>query len=68
LVYVTEEAPEDSDQKRKFKYPFIACEILASEVWALCDAFYAHAGLLEKLYGFLEKDPPLNPMLTSYTW
>ncbi len=49
------------------RYPFLACEILASEVWAICDAFYQHPGLLDELYGFLAKDPPLNPMLASYT-
>jgi len=67
VVYVTQEPEDDSDTKRKYKYPFLACEILASEVWALCDAFYQHQNLLDDLYGFLARDPPLNPMLASYT-
>lgn len=67
LSYITQEPDEDADQKRKFKYPFLACEILASEVWALCDAFYQQEGLLQELYSFLDKEPPLNPMLASYT-
>jgi len=67
VIYITQEPEEDADTKRKFKYPFLACEILASEVWALCDAFYQHAGLLDELYGFLAKEPPLNSMLASYT-
>lgn len=67
VEYVTQEPEDDADSKRKYKYPFLACEILASEVWAICDAFYQHQNLLEELYGFLSKDPPLNPMLVSYT-
>lgn len=67
LSYITVEPSEDADQKRKYKYPFLACEILASEVWAICDAFYAEESLLDELYSFLDKPPPLNPMLASYT-
>jgi len=67
VTYITQEPEDDADTKRKFKYPFLACEILASEVWAICDAFYQHQNLLDELYGFLLRDPPLNPMLASYT-
>jgi hypothetical protein len=67
VEYVTQEPEDEADTKRKYKYPFLACEILASEVWAICDAFYQHQNLLEELYGFLSTDPPLNPMLVSYT-
>lgn len=66
LYYITTEADEEADAKRKFKYPFLACEILASEVWAICDAMYQHDGLLDELYGYFEKDPPLNPLLSTY--
>lgn len=67
VVYITQEPEDENDTKRRFKYPFLACEILASEVWAICDAFYQHSELLDDLYGYLSKDPPLNPMLASYT-
>eukprot|EP01099_Mayorella_cantabrigiensis_P008889 TRINITY_DN89_c0_g3_i2.p1 TRINITY_DN89_c0_g3~~TRINITY_DN89_c0_g3_i2.p1 ORF type:complete len:321 (+),score=81.64 TRINITY_DN89_c0_g3_i2:163-1125(+) len=66
VTYVTTEPEETADSKRKFKYPFLACEILCSEVWSICEAFYENENLLEKLYGFLDKDPPLNPLLASY--
>ena len=49
------------------RYPFLACEILASEVWAICDAMYQNPNLLDDLYSYFEKDPPLNPLLSSYT-
>jgi len=67
LTYITVEPKEEDDAKRKFKYPFLACEILASEVWAICDAMYQDHGLLNILYGYFEKDPPLNPLLSSYS-
>lgn len=63
--YLTTEAP-NADSKRKFKYPFVCCEILCSEVWAICEAFYEHPQLLDKLYSFLDNEPPLNPLLASY--
>jgi len=67
LTYITIEPKEEDDPKRKFKYPFLACEILASEVWAICDAMYQDHSLLNVLYGYFEKDPPLNPLLSSYS-
>jgi len=67
LSYIAAEPAPDADQKRKFKYPFLAAEILASEIWQLIDAFYEQKGLLDELYSFLEKEPPLNPMLASYS-
>lgn len=67
LWYITVEAQDEDDTKRKFKYPFLACEILASEVWAICDAMYQNPNLLDDLYSYFEKDPPLNPLLSSYT-
>eukprot|EP01119_Soliformovum_irregulare_P020923 TRINITY_DN684_c0_g1_i1.p1 TRINITY_DN684_c0_g1~~TRINITY_DN684_c0_g1_i1.p1 ORF type:complete len:531 (-),score=148.79 TRINITY_DN684_c0_g1_i1:183-1775(-) len=69
LVYITVEPSdsEDEDPKRKYKYPFLGCEILASEVPAICDAFFAQAPLLDQLFSYFEKDPPLNSLLSSYT-
>lgn len=67
LTYITNEPDIDADQKRRFKYPFLACEILASEVWQLMEGFYKETDLLEQLYSFLEKPAPLNPMLASYS-
>lgn len=70
LYVVMEPEPKDDDaeeSKRRFKYPFLACEILASEVWSIIDAFFAQKDLLEDLYAFFDKDPPLNSLLASYT-
>eukprot|EP01114_Cavostelium_apophysatum_P018918 TRINITY_DN594_c0_g1_i1.p1 TRINITY_DN594_c0_g1~~TRINITY_DN594_c0_g1_i1.p1 ORF type:complete len:566 (-),score=171.55 TRINITY_DN594_c0_g1_i1:86-1783(-) len=67
VYYITVPADDDADAKRRFKYPFLACEVLASEVWAICDAMYQHEGLLDQLYGYFEKEPPLDPILSTYT-
>jgi len=71
VIYITVEPEtkedETEDSKMRFKYPFLACEILASEVWPIIDDFMAHKELLEQLYSFLDKDPPLNPLLSSYS-
>jgi len=67
LDYITKEPAEDADSTKKFKYPFLCCEILAAEVWAVCDGLCQHQDLMDELFGFLERDLPLNPLLTSYT-
>jgi len=67
LCYITDEPAPDADQRVRFKYPFLACEILASEVWQLIDSFYKEKDLLDQLYSFLDKPSPLNPMMASYT-
>lgn len=36
-------------------------------MWAICDAFFNQTELLEDLFSYFEKDPPLNPLLASYT-
>eukprot|EP01112_Ceratiomyxa_fruticulosa_P021001 TRINITY_DN7305_c0_g1_i3.p1 TRINITY_DN7305_c0_g1~~TRINITY_DN7305_c0_g1_i3.p1 ORF type:complete len:721 (+),score=138.35 TRINITY_DN7305_c0_g1_i3:227-2389(+) len=55
------------DQKRKFKYPFIACEILCSDIWAITEAIFHDDTLLDVLYSFLDNAPPLDTLLASYT-
>jgi len=67
LYYITVEPQEDDDTNRKYKYPFLSCEILASEIWAICDAMYSNPGLLDILYSYFENPSPLHPLLSSYT-
>jgi len=64
--YITEDADEEADSKRRFKYPYISCEILCCEVWQICDAIYQDEKLLDLLYAFLDKAPPLNALLMTY--
>jgi len=55
--YVVEVPPEDSDEKRKVKYPQLCTDILCAEVWQFSDAIYGNTELLKKLYAFFDKNP-----------
>ncbi|KAI4897840.1 hypothetical protein NFI96_027494 [Prochilodus magdalenae] len=63
---ITEEPPSDLEEKTRFKFPNIACELLTSDVTLINDKLGGDESLLEKLYCFLEQDPPLNPLLASF--
>jgi len=65
--YITNDPPEEADPKRRFKYPFLACEILCSEIWVITEAIFIDETLLDVLFSFLDKPHPINPLLASYT-
>jgi serine/threonine-protein phosphatase 6 regulatory subunit 3 len=65
--YITIESAEDADPKRRFKYPFLSCEILCSEIWTITESIYRDESLLDVLFAYLDQSPPLNPLLASYT-
>lgn len=50
----------------KYKYSNTACEILVSDVAQLNDALGDTDSLREKLFSFLDDEPPLNPLLASF--
>ncbi|XP_031687565.1 serine/threonine-protein phosphatase 6 regulatory subunit 2 isoform X2 [Oncorhynchus kisutch] len=63
---ITTEPPADLEEKSRFKFPNIACELLTSDVSLINDKLGGDTSLLETLYHFLEQDPPLNPLLASF--
>ncbi|KAI4791752.1 hypothetical protein KUCAC02_033815 [Chaenocephalus aceratus] len=63
---ITTEPPADLEERSRFKFPNIACELLTSDVSLINDKLGADESLLEVLYHFLEQDPPLNPLLASF--
>ncbi|XP_037524345.1 serine/threonine-protein phosphatase 6 regulatory subunit 3 isoform X4 [Rhipicephalus sanguineus] len=63
---ITHEPPEDVDEKMRYKYPNIACEILTSDVQQINDTLVRSETLMAKLLGFLDNEPPLNPLLASF--
>lgn len=48
------------------RYPNISCELLTSDVSQINDRLGEDEKLLMKLYGFLQNEPPLNPLLASF--
>lgn len=65
MTLTTVEPPADLDEKTRFKYPNIACELLTSEIPTINEHLAANESL-SKLYAFLEGEPPLNPLLASF--
>lgn len=65
VVFATVEPPADLDEKTRFKYPNLACELLTSDLPVINEALAANEPL-GKLYAFLEGEPPLNPLLASF--
>lgn len=66
VTLITEEPSADLEEKTRFKFPNIACELLTSDVALINDKLGGDESLLEKLYHFLEQEPPLNPLLASF--
>lgn len=62
----TAEPPPDLEERIRFKYPNIACELLTCDVPALNERLAGDQELLAKLYNFLDSEPPLNPLLASF--
>nr|XP_056701832.1 serine/threonine-protein phosphatase 6 regulatory subunit 2 [Euleptes europaea] len=63
---ITHEPPLDMDEKVRFKYPNTACELLTSDVPQINDKLGGEEALLSMLCGFLDQEPPLNPLLASF--
>ena len=55
-----------TDDKKAFKYAFVACEILSCEVWSICETVFEHSELLRKFWTFIDAEPPLDPLRASY--
>ncbi|KAJ8252514.1 hypothetical protein COCON_G00218260 [Conger conger] len=66
VSYITQEPCDDMDEKIKYKYPNISCELLTSDVGQVNDRLGEDENLLMKLYSFLQNEPPLNPLLASF--
>ncbi|XP_058792576.1 serine/threonine-protein phosphatase 6 regulatory subunit 3 [Phymastichus coffea] len=63
---ITEEPSKDLDELYRYKYSNIACELLTCDVPILTEKLAANEMLLSKLYSFIDKKEPLNPLLASF--
>eukprot|EP00058_Branchiostoma_floridae_P022244 XP_002607734.1 hypothetical protein BRAFLDRAFT_82819 [Branchiostoma floridae] len=82
---ITQDPPDDVEEKIRYKYPNTACELLTTDVYRSTtnsemtrldlqsvgtqlhfSNFLFEKALLNKLWSFLEAEPPLNPLLASF--
>ncbi|CAK9133500.1 unnamed protein product [Ilex paraguariensis] len=66
IRYIVEEAPEDAEKRRTFKFPFIACEIFTCEVDIILKALVEDEELMNLLFSFLEPEKPHSTLLAGY--
>ncbi|XP_067276130.1 serine/threonine-protein phosphatase 6 regulatory subunit 2 isoform X1 [Pseudorasbora parva] len=66
LDLITHEPPTDREEKLRYKYANIACELLTCDVSLINDKVGGDESLLNTVYNFLEQTPPLNPLLASF--
>ncbi|KAA8544056.1 hypothetical protein F0562_021767 [Nyssa sinensis] len=66
LRYIVEEPPEDPENKRTFKFPFIACEIFTCEIDVIFKTLVEEEELLNLLFSFLEPNRPHSAFLAGY--
>lgn len=68
LEFTTSPVPDDDptiDDRRRFKYPYISCELLVSDIPMLYTTL-VEPGLLHQLFSFLEQPPPLPSSLSLF--
>ncbi|XP_067246062.1 serine/threonine-protein phosphatase 6 regulatory subunit 2 isoform X1 [Chanodichthys erythropterus] len=66
LNLITHEPPTDREEKLRYKYANVACELLTCDVSLINDKVGGDESLLNTLYNFLEQSPPVNPLLASF--
>lgn len=66
LNLITHEPPTDREEKLRYKYANVACELLTCDVSLINDKVGGDESLLNTLYNFLEQTPPINPLLASF--
>jgi hypothetical protein len=65
-AYVTEMPDASDSDVRKYKYPFVATEVLSCDMPALRDAVTGEPAVLKQLFSLLATPPPLPPVLAGY--
>ncbi|EDW17475.2 uncharacterized protein Dmoj_GI12689, partial [Drosophila mojavensis] len=63
---ITTEPSEDLPMSQRFHYANMSCEILTLGLPSLDEKLLSDADTLQLLYSYLEKEPPLNSLLSSF--
>ena len=68
ITYIVEMPQEADSEPRRFKYPYVASEVLACDVQAFRDELLSpqQGHLLEQILSILEQPAPLAPVLIGY--
>ena len=66
IDFVITEPLGDIDDKNRFKYSNIACELLTSNMFFIHNVLFTNESLLNRLYSFIQTDKKLNPLLASF--
>ncbi|KAG7211282.1 hypothetical protein KM043_010587 [Ampulex compressa] len=66
ITLTTREPSIEIEERWRYKYPNVACELLTCDVPTLNEKLAGDQALLEKLYSFIDTDEPLNPLLASF--
>ncbi|KAF1890646.1 hypothetical protein Lal_00013241 [Lupinus albus] len=66
IRYVVEEAPEDAEKKRTFKFSFLACEIFTCEVDTILKTLIEDEELMNLLFSFLDPTHHHSNLLAGY--
>ncbi|XP_057971323.1 uncharacterized protein LOC131160044 [Malania oleifera] len=66
IRYIVEEAPNDAEKRRTFKFPFIACEIFTCEVDIILRTLVEEEELMNLLFSFLELEHSHSTLLAGY--
>ncbi|XP_012257302.2 serine/threonine-protein phosphatase 6 regulatory subunit 3 isoform X2 [Athalia rosae] len=66
VMLITQEPSPEVEERWRYKYPNIACELLTCDVPMLNEKLAGDESLLTKLYSFIDTEPPLNPLLASF--
>ncbi|KAI8824378.1 SIT4 phosphatase-associated protein-domain-containing protein [Fimicolochytrium jonesii] len=57
---------EDLDESKRFKYPFVASEIISCEIYSICEGIMGSEELLNELWGLLDRPAPLDALTASH--
>ncbi|XP_004524511.2 serine/threonine-protein phosphatase 6 regulatory subunit 3 isoform X2 [Ceratitis capitata] len=63
---ITTEPSDDLPLAQRYRHAHMACEILTFGLPSLDEKLLSDEDLLKTLYSYLENEPPLNPLLSSF--
>ncbi|GMI92008.1 hypothetical protein like AT1G30470 [Hibiscus trionum] len=66
LRYIVVKPPEDADNKRTFKFPFISCELFTCEVDIILKTLVEDEELMNLLFSFLDSNHSHSTPLAGY--